>query len=144
MFQCDIGVTSGIRQGCTGSSNLFLLITYIIIEKLYENLDGLKTNICKIVALFFADDGMIIMQSLKETIDSIKILTDIAQDCGLSIDKAKSNILIYNSKEQPDHIEGIPVTNKMNYLGVTVQNNRGAKVGGVGGSQPPLNFGRGG
>ena len=97
-------VTSGIRQGCTGSSNLFLLITYIIIEKLYENLDGLKTNICKIVALFFADDGMIIMQSLKETIDSIKILTDIAQDCGLSINKAKSNILIYNSKEQPYHI----------------------------------------
>ena len=35
MFQCDIDVTSGIRQGCTGSSNLFLLITYIIIEKLY-------------------------------------------------------------------------------------------------------------
>ena len=124
MFQCDIDVTSGIRQGCTGSSNLFLLITYIIIEKLYENLDGLKTNICKIVALFFADDGMIIMQSLKETIDSIKILTDIAQDCGLSINKAKSNILIYNSKEQPDHIEGIPVTNKMNYLGVTVQNKK--------------------
>ena len=124
MFQCDIDVTSGIRQGCTGSSNLFLLITYIIIEKLYENLDGLKTNICKIVALFFADDGMIIMQSLKETIDSIKILTDIVQDCGLSINKAKSNILIYNSKEQPDHIEGIPVTNKMNYLGVTVQNKK--------------------
>ena len=46
--------------------------------ELYENLDGLKTNICNIVALFFADDGMIIMQSLKETIDSIKILTDIA------------------------------------------------------------------
>ena len=64
---------------------------------------------CKIVivALFFADDGriIIIMQSLKETIDSIKILTDIAQDCGLSINKAKINILIYNSKEQPDHIE---------------------------------------
>ena len=67
---------------------------------------------------------MIIMQSLKETIDSIKILTDIAQDCGLSINKAKSNILIYNSKEQPDHIEGIQVTNKMNYLGVTVQNKK--------------------
>ena len=67
---------------------------------------------------------MIIMQSLKETIDSIKILTDIAQDCGLSINKAKSNILIYDSKEQPDHIEGKPVTNKMNCLGVTVQNKK--------------------
>ena len=90
-------------------------------RKLYDNLDGLKTNICKIVALFFAYVGIIIMQSLKETIYSIKILTDIAQDCGLSINKAKSNIHIYNSKEQPDHIEGIPVTNKINYLGVTTQ-----------------------
>ena len=35
MFQCDINVTSGIRQGCNASSNLFLLITYCIIEKLY-------------------------------------------------------------------------------------------------------------
>ena len=73
MFQCDIDVTSGIRQGCTGSSNLFLLITYIIIEKLYENLDGLKTNICKIVALFFADDDMIIMQSLKDHTQHLNI-----------------------------------------------------------------------
>ena len=39
MFQCDINVTSGIRQGCNASSNLFLLITYCIIEKLYDNLD---------------------------------------------------------------------------------------------------------
>ena len=49
MFQCDIDVTSEIRQACTGSSNLFLLTTYIMIEKLYENLDGLKINKCKIV-----------------------------------------------------------------------------------------------
>ena len=61
---------------------------------------------------------------MRETIDSIKILTDIAQDCELCINKAKSNILIYNSKEQPDHIEDIPVTNKMNYFGVTVQNKK--------------------
>ena len=27
----DINITSGIRQGCNGSSNLFLLVTYIII-----------------------------------------------------------------------------------------------------------------
>ena len=58
MFQCDVNVISGIRQGCNASSNLFFLITYCIIEKLYDNLSGINTNICKIVALFFADDGM--------------------------------------------------------------------------------------
>ena len=32
------------------------------------------------------------------------------------------NIYIFSSKEQPDQIEGIPVTNQTNYSGVTVQN----------------------
>ena len=30
---CVIEITCGIRQGCNGSGNLFLLITYCIIEK---------------------------------------------------------------------------------------------------------------
>ena len=99
--QCEINITSGIRQGCNGSSNLFLLVTYLIIENMYDCFDGIKCNICKIVALFFADDGIILMQSLKETIDSIKILSEITDECGLSINKSKSNILIFNSDEQP-------------------------------------------
>ena len=67
-------------------------------SSLYDCFDGIKSNICKIVALFFADDGIILMQSLKETIDSIKILSEIADECGLSINKSKSNILIFNSE----------------------------------------------
>ena len=43
--QADIDVTSGIRQGCNGSSNLFLLVTYLIIEKMYDCLNGVNTNI---------------------------------------------------------------------------------------------------
>ena len=66
MFQCDINVTSGIRQGCNASSNLFLLITYCIIEKLYDNLSGVNTNICKIVALFFADDVVVVCCLFRE------------------------------------------------------------------------------
>ena len=125
MFQCDINVTSGIRQGCNASSNLFLLITYCIIEKLYEsydydNLSGVNTNICKIVALFFADDGM------RETKESIQVLMNIAEECGMNINKDKSNIIIFNHKEKihEDNIEGIQITDTINYLGVTIQNKR--------------------
>ena len=64
--QVDIDVTSGIRQGCNGANNLFMLVTYLIIEKMYDCLNGINTNICKIVALFFADNGIIMMQSLQE------------------------------------------------------------------------------
>ena len=65
IHQDDINITSGIRQGCNGSSNLFLLVTYLIIEMMYSCLNGINTNICKIVALFFADAGMILMQTLQ-------------------------------------------------------------------------------
>ena len=37
-----------------------------------------------------------------------------------SINKSKSNILIFNSDEQPKEINGIPVTTCLNYLGVKV------------------------
>ena len=140
MSQCDINVTSGIRQGCDAPSNCFLLIqarvqggprglppplkikkqkkgfqilghpplripgnapviTYCITEQLYDNLSGVNTNICKIVALFFADDGMILMQSLRETKESIQVLMNIAEECGMNINKAKRNIMIFNHKE---------------------------------------------
>ena len=56
--QTQIEVSSGIRQGCNGSTSLFLLVTYFIIEKIYNKLDGINTDICKVVALFFADDGL--------------------------------------------------------------------------------------
>ena len=85
--QTDIDITSGIRQSCTGSSSLFLLVTYFIIEKMYDCLDAIQTNICKLVALFFGDDGLILMQSLKEAENSIEVLTHIAEECGLDINK---------------------------------------------------------
>lgn len=124
----EIKVTSGIRQGCNGSSSLFLMITYLIIDKLYEKLQGVNTSICKIVALFFADDGLILAQSLKEAKMSIDILTSIATECGLTINKEKSNIMIFNSKyaenTNTDHIAGIKVCNSINYLGIAIDNIR--------------------
>ena len=41
-----------------------------------------------------------------------------ADECGLSINKGKSNILIFNSDKQPQEINGIPVTTCLNYLRV--------------------------
>ena len=47
IHQADIDVSSGIRQGYNGSSNLFLLVTYLIIEKMFHCLNDINTNICK-------------------------------------------------------------------------------------------------
>ena len=35
IHQDDITITSGIRQGCNGSSNLFLLVSFLIIGRIY-------------------------------------------------------------------------------------------------------------
>ena len=93
---------------------------------MYTCLNGINTNICKIVALFFADDGMIFVQTLQEDKESIQILSNIAKDCGLSINKNKSTIIIYNSKKQPEHIEDIPITTNITYLGVNIHNKKTA------------------
>ena len=91
---------------------------------MYDCLNGINTNICKIVALFFAEDDIIMMQSLQEARESIQLLTDISHKCGLSINKRKNSILIYNNKNQPTQTEDIPVTSSFGYLGVTIQNKR--------------------
>ena len=123
MFQCDINVTSGIRQGCNASSNLFLLITFCIIEKLYDNLSGINTKLMPNCSLCYADDGIILMQSLRETKKSIQVLMNIAEECGIFINKTKSNIMIFNHKDKihDDNIKGIQITDEINYLGVTIQ-----------------------
>ena len=72
----------------------------------------------------FADDGMILMQTLQEAKESIQILANIAKDCGLSINKNKINIIIFNSKNQPDYIEDIPITTSIKYLGVNIHNKK--------------------
>ena len=122
--QQDINITSGIRQGCNDCSSLFLLVTYLIIEKMYTCLSRINThNICKIVALLFVDDGMILMQTLQEDKESVQMLATITKDCGLSTNKNKSNIIIFNIKNQPVYIEDILITTTITYLGVNICNN---------------------
>ena len=61
------------------------------------------------------------MQPLQEAVKSIQILSEIANDCGLSINKNKSNIIIFNSKNQPEYIEDIHATTNITYLGVKIK-----------------------
>ena len=91
---------------------------------MYTCLNGINTNICKIVALFFADDGIILMQTLQEAKESIQILSNIATDCGLNINKNKSNIIIVNSNNQPEYIEDIPITTSITYLRVNIHDKK--------------------
>ena len=119
-----IEVTSGIRQGCNGSTTSFKLVTYVIAKTLMMTGLGFKNDSFHIPVLLFADDGLILTQTLQETEQLLGTLTSISRKFGLHVNREKSAILIFNSQEQPKEIANIPVVNQIKYLGVTVINKK--------------------
>ena len=119
-----LDVTSGIRQGCTGSTTLFKIMTYIITRILQKKNLGYKNQDVHIPVLFFADDGLALTQSKEETEEIIDVITDASDSCGLNINKAKSNVIIFNSPEDVSEIKGIPVAEEIKYLGITINNKK--------------------
>ena len=101
----EMKIHSGIRQGCTGSTILFRLITYMIITELNDNGTGFTDEEINIKSLFFADDGLLLAQSIEDATDNLKIVTRISKEFGLDINKEKSNMMIFNMKQQPHYSE---------------------------------------
>ena len=119
-----IPVTSGIRQGCTGSTILFKLITFTIIEKLDQLNRGFKDQILNVTSLFFADDGMLLASSVQDAERVVEKVVEAGLECGLEINKQKSNIVVFNMKDKPREIAGIEVKDKIKYLGITVNDSK--------------------
>lgn len=83
LLQCEISITNGKRRGCNGSNVLFLLVTYMIIEKLRASISNFKCDICTIATIFFfADDGLMMAQSIAEAEEGIRILVEVAEEYG--------------------------------------------------------------
>lgn len=108
----DVNITNGIRQGCNRSTILFLMVTYMIMKLQMPN-NKLKCNICH---LFFPDDGLLLAKNVNEAME----------ECGLEINKRKSNVMIYNENANGEiyEIEGITITNEIRYLGFQRTNKR--------------------
>ena len=62
----NINITSGRRQGCTGSTMLFKLITYMIISELNRRRTGYRDQNVNIEFLYFADDGLLLANSIED------------------------------------------------------------------------------
>ena len=74
--------------------------------------------------LFFADDGLLLSNSIDDAAKNIQIVTQISRPFGLDINKTKSNIMIFNLKEQPEYIGDIEVVSKIKYLGIEIDNKK--------------------
>ena len=89
-----------------------------------EKRQGFKSRNLNINTLFYADDSLQLSHSLEEASANIRALVEISKECGLEINKEKSQIIIHNADQVPDSVEGIQVTDKIKYLGLTITNKK--------------------
>ena len=120
----ELEVTSGIKQGCTGSTSLFKLITYKIIKELQNLGGGFKDECLDINCLFYADDGLLLAKDIDTARMMINSLIDICNKFGLKINKDKSSILTYNLEHNLEEIAGIKIEDNIKYLGIIIDNKK--------------------
>ena len=120
----DIEIYSGIRQGCNSSTVLFLMITYLIIEELTKLNVGIRMGNMNLNALFFADDGLLMTNSIYDAQITINKLEEVGSLCGLDLNKEKSFHIININKNYITEINNIKVVKSIKYLGDTVNEGR--------------------
>ena len=119
-----VGVENGIRQGCSGSPQLFLMVVNRIIKKLQATGKGFKRRGIKIPVLFYADDGLVITNSVEEMSELMRVLEVVAEQVGLKINKDKSSCIIFSGRKiELQELCGIKIVEEFKYLGVLVNNN---------------------
>ena len=79
----NINITSIIRQGCTGSTMLFKLITYMMISELNRTGTGYRDENVNIESLYFADDGLLLANSIEDAKNNLKIVIQVSRDSNL-------------------------------------------------------------
>lgn len=88
-IETAIDIQSGIRQGCTGSTILFKIVTYQIMEELEERGTGFECDMFNIKTLYYADDGLLLAHSKEQAIQNLQLITETSRKYGLESIKTK-------------------------------------------------------
>ena len=120
----EVTVKSGIRQGCTLSPLLFIMVLNHIIDEIVNAKAGFRNDTVYVPTLFFADDGLLLSQNQRELEKMLAILIKVSGEVGLSINQKKCCIMIFNEKNKPVSIQGIEVVSEMKYLGITINDSQ--------------------
>ncbi|CAL4144091.1 unnamed protein product, partial [Meganyctiphanes norvegica] len=75
-------------------------------------------------SLFFADDSILMADSVENAKHNLNILIEVSKKYGLNLNREKCKIIIYNDTENTKEIEGIKVEENVKYLGVTIDNKK--------------------
>jgi len=116
-----VEVKSGIRQGCTGSPVLFVMILSRVIQKLLQTGLGFRKGTAYIPVLFYADDGLLLASSVREAELMLEVFQEESSLCGLDINAGKSGFMIFNAEGmEVESIGDIKMMKEMKYLGVRI------------------------
>ena len=124
-------VKCGIRQGCTGSPQLFVMVISMIIEKFVKSGCGYESDMMRVPVLFYADDGLLFARDKKEAEKMIEMVERYGREYGLKINKGKSACMMFNvdEGERESDLGDIDVVEKMKYLGVELSDQRDCFAG---------------
>jgi len=121
----SVEVRNGIRQGCTGSPTLFIMVVSRIIEKVVGTGMGFRRIGLYVPVLFYADDGLILAGSLTEAENMIKVVKEESSKCGLRISAEKSSFMIFNGEvDDGTRIGNLGKCQEMEYLGMKIKPQR--------------------
>jgi len=120
-----VEIMNGIRQGCTGSPTLFIMVVSKIIEGMLRTGMGFKRIGVYVPVLFYADDGLILAESVTEAEKMMRVLREEAMMCGLEISEEKSNYMVFNGEVGEEvRIENLRQCKELTYLGIKIQAKR--------------------
>ena len=96
------------------------MIVSLIIKEIMQTGIGYRNGDLYMPVLFFADDGLLTAESVRDIERLIDVLIKVSKGIGMEINKNKSNILVYNLDCMPQEVKGIKVVKEIKYLGVYV------------------------
>ena len=82
-----IKIGSGIKQGCTASTEFFKLVTYEIIKELEEKGEKFTIGDICINSIFFADDSIALAKTINATRKNLKIIKEVSKKFGLIVNE---------------------------------------------------------
>ena len=126
-------VVSGVKQGCTMSGFLFLLVIDFVMKRTVEgSSNGIRWSFTKkLDDLDFADDIALISSTMKQCQDKVNKLKKAAQQVGLKINVGKTKTMRFNPRSQApikigtDEIEEV---DQFTYLGAVMNKAGGSEV----------------
>ena len=86
-------VTSGIRQGCIGSFQFYVIVLNIVINSIIESKLGYRDDEFYIPLLFYADDILLLARFYEEEEEMIRMVVEVVGECGVCINKGHISVL---------------------------------------------------